>query len=204
MDPTTVLILLLSFVAGALSVWLLLRLRPGRETPSAPGDEPLPSPASPPDTQAHIPVLQALARGAPFAEVMRQICLLAEQALPDAICVTAVLDPSSHRLNMYASRLSQDLLDVLAAVDGDAGAGTAVAAIVRGETVICEDIATDPVWSRCRALPLEQNLRSSVSVPIVGTDEAVVGSVTAFHATPLRPSAAAACDGSGCRRRACA
>jgi PAS domain S-box-containing protein len=190
MDPTTVLILLLSFVAGALSVWLLLRLRPGRQTSSAPG-EPPPSPASPPDTEAHIPVLQALARGAPLAEVMRQICLLAEQALPDAICVTAVLDPSSHRLNMYASRLAQDLLDVLAAVDGDAGAGTAVAAIVRGETVICEDIATDPVWSRCRALPLEQNLRSSVSVPIVGTEEAVVGSVTAFHATPLRPSAAA-------------
>lgn len=188
MGPTTVLILLLGFAAGALSVWLLRRLRGGD---AAHGDEPQPSQVSPPDPQGHISVLRALTRGATLAEVMHDICSLAERAFPEATCGIAVIDPASRCLSLYANRLPRDLLDAFGSVDADQGAGTVVAALAGGESMVCEDIASDPVWSRYRALLLEQNLRSSVTVPIVGTDDVIVGSLTAFHTAPLNPAPAA-------------
>ena len=67
------------------------------------------------------------------------------------------------------------------------GMGTSALAARVGETVITEDIATDPQWDQIREFALKIGLRSCCSVPVFSSDRDLLGTVTLYHLTPRRP-----------------
>ncbi len=82
--------------------------------------------------------------------------------------------------------------DFMQALEGAAigpAAGTCGTAAFRGETVITEDIASDPTWDGYRELALPHGLRACWSMPIPASDAGVLGTFAIYRDHPSRPDA---------------
>ncbi|MGV3765794.1 MAG: GAF domain-containing protein [Chitinophagaceae bacterium] len=66
--------------------------------------------------------------------------------------------------------------------------GSCGTAMFTGETVIVEDIATDPLWKDYKNLALAYNLRACWSVPLMGAGNKVIGSFAMYYAVPKFPT----------------
>jgi PAS domain S-box-containing protein len=69
-------------------------------------------------------------------------------------------------------------------------AGSCGTAMWRKETVIVEDINTDPLWSKCKSIALQQGLQSCWSLPIIHTSGKVMGSFAVYCKKIKGPSTA--------------
>jgi PAS domain S-box-containing protein len=99
-----------------------------------------------------------------------------------------LVEPGGHLRHVAAPSLPAELqgaLDALGVSPLGAASGTAA---WRAETVTCVDIATDPLWERCRALALAEGLRACRSVPIVSPAGAVLGAFSWYYREPRAPS----------------
>ena len=67
-------------------------------------------------------------------------------------------------------------------------AGSCGTAAWRGEQVIVEDIATDPLWADYRALALPHALRACWSTPILDGEHSVLGTFAMYYDEPRRPT----------------
>ncbi|HET8729680.1 MAG TPA: ATP-binding protein, partial [Moraxellaceae bacterium] len=68
-------------------------------------------------------------------------------------------------------------------------AGSCGTAMFRGERVVVEDIATDPLWADYRELALGAGLRACWSEPILNPRGQVLGAFAFYHSTPQAPVA---------------
>jgi len=59
-----------------------------------------------------------------------------------------------------------------------------------GQTVIVEDVETDPLWAGFKELALGYGLRACWSVPIVAADGRVLATFAMYHSSPTRPDEA--------------
>jgi PAS domain S-box-containing protein len=78
------------------------------------------------------------------------------------------------------------------AIDGAVigpSAGSCGTAAYRGEQVIVEDIATDPLWAAYRDLALPHSLRSCWSTPVFSSQGNVIATCGMYYREPRRPSA---------------
>ncbi len=78
-----------------------------------------------------------------------------------------------------------------AAIDGlvvGSDAGTCGAAAARAETVITEDLLTDPAWDAYRHLARPYKYRAVWSVPLLGAGERVLGTLGAYQMAPGLPT----------------
>jgi len=66
--------------------------------------------------------------------------------------------------------------------------GSCGAAIARKETVIAEDISSDPLWKKYKTTALEFDLRSCWSLPIILTSGKVIGTFAVYHQKIKSPS----------------
>ncbi len=79
-----------------------------------------------------------------------------------------------------------------AAIDGlpiGPDVGTCGAAVARAETVITEDILTDPAWDAYRHLARPHGYRAVWSMPLRGEGGRVLGALGAYQTTPGPPTA---------------
>ncbi len=79
----------------------------------------------------------------------------------------------------------------IAAIDGLAigpCVGTCGTAAFRGETVITEDVLTDPAWEPWRELAVAYGFRAVWSVPLIGKGGRVLGTFAAYREEPGRPT----------------
>jgi PAS domain S-box-containing protein len=67
-------------------------------------------------------------------------------------------------------------------------AGSCGTAAYRGEPVIVEDIATDPLWSGCRDLALPHSLRACWSSPAFSSEGEVIATFAMYYREPRRPT----------------
>ena len=77
------------------------------------------------------------------------------------------------------------------AVDGEPigpCAGSCGTAAYRGEPVVVEDIATDPLWEKYRAGALQHGLRACWSTPIFDSRGLVLGTFALYFPAPGRPT----------------
>lgn len=139
---------------------------------------------------ARAEALLLLARNAPLGKVLDIIVRGVEAQHEQAICSILLLDETGTRLQLGAAPSLPDFYnDAIHNVQIGPKAGSCGTAAFRGERVIVEDIARDPLWEDYRDLAASAGLGSCWSEPIKSASGKVLGTFAIYHHTPHRPNA---------------
>ncbi len=127
-----------------------------------------------------------VAKGEPLPDILAQIALSVERQHPGVLCSILLL-----RQGCVYHGAAPNLPDeYVQAIDGQAigpTAGSCWTACYRGETVIVDDIATDPLWDGYRELGLRHGFRACWSVPILSGAGQVLGTFALYSREPRHP-----------------
>lgn len=133
-------------------------------------------------------VLEQVAQNRPLPEILSRISSLLEIQIPGSLCSVLLLK-DSRLWTGAAPNLPQAYSDLLDGLPIGPAVGTCGTAMFRRETVIVEDIATDPLWDGYRELALPHGLRACWAMPIPSNRGDVLGSFAVYRDQPSRPSA---------------
>ena len=134
-------------------------------------------------------VLELIARGAPLRESLDTLLRVMEAQCSGMFCSILLLDPDGIHVRHGAAPSLPD--DYIRGIDGQEigpHAGSCGTAAFRRETVVVEDIATDPLWDSYRPAALAHGLRACWSTPIFDGQRAVLGTFALYFPIPTRPS----------------
>lgn len=129
-------------------------------------------------------MLELIANGAPLREVLDTLTKAIERISAGAICSIMLLDEEQHRYLSLVSGPSlppvyQQALRNNLEIGPEVGAcGTAAFC---NQTVIIEDVATDPKFAPARDFILSQGLRSCWSQPVRDSRNKVLGTFAMYH-----------------------
>jgi diguanylate cyclase (GGDEF)-like protein len=133
-------------------------------------------------------VLEAVALGRAFAEVMDLLCRRVEALAPDVICSVLSVDEHKRLHPVAAPSLSAPYSAALDGAPIGPKAGSCGTAAWRGEPVEVQDIANDPLWEDFRELAAAQGLAACWSTPI-RLSKGRVGATFALYYRIKRPVA---------------
>src|SRR5258707_866945 len=134
-------------------------------------------------------ILERIAIGAPLAESLGTLVRLIEEQTPDMRCAVLLADAEQRALSFAAApNIPEDYkqgIEPFLRIAPDMGScGTA--AYLRAP-VYTEDTATDPRWEGCRHFAVRNGLRAIWSTPILGDDNAVLGTFAMYYGEPRLP-----------------
>jgi len=135
-------------------------------------------------------ILGLLSSGAALSTVLERIARGIESMIDGALASILLLDEDGAHIRHGAAPSLPEAF--VRAIDGSAigpAAGSCGTAMSRGETVIAEDIAGDPLWADWRTLALQHGLRACWSSPVKNAEGTVLGSFALYHRSPRRPQA---------------
>ena len=135
-------------------------------------------------------VLELLVSGCELSEALAAMIRMVEAHTPDMRCSVLLLD-EQQRLRVAAAPSLPD--EYNRAIDGlqiGPTVGSCGTAAYRNESVIVEDIATDPLWQDFRELAMRHGLRACWSQPIHSAEGRVLGTLAMYYAEPRRPTPA--------------
>jgi PAS domain S-box-containing protein len=133
-------------------------------------------------------VLEAIARGEPVQRTLDFLLRVIEAQCPGLLCSILILDPD--RLCVHhgaAPSLPPSFTDRIDGQRIGPAAGSCGTAAFRGEPVVVEDIATDPLWDGYREIALAHGLRACWSTPIFDEHRLVLGTFALYLRAPGRP-----------------
>ncbi len=123
-------------------------------------------------------------------EVLAQLVAIAEEFDEGMVASILLLDESGkHLTHTFSPNLP---LDYARAIDGGeigARAGSCGTAAFRGERVVVEDIASDPLWADYRDLALQFGLRACWSEPFFAHSDKLLGTLAFYYKTVRAPGA---------------
>jgi two-component system, cell cycle sensor histidine kinase and response regulator CckA len=134
---------------------------------------------------------ELLATGAPLPIVLRALTRTVETQLQGGLCSILLLDESGQHVHHAAPSALPDAY--IQSIDGEAigpAAGSCGTAAYRGEPVIVEDIATDPLWASWRGQALAHQLRACWSVPFRDSLGVILGTFAIYYREQRAPSEA--------------
>src|SRR5581483_5227116 len=138
-------------------------------------------------------VLQQIARNTPLHEILDALVRVIEGLSNDMLGSILLLDPDGLRVRHAAAPSLPESYNE--AIDGEPigpAAGSCGTAAYRGEPVVVEDIATDPLWENYRKLALRYGLRACWSTPICDEQKPgrrqVLGTFALYLRTPRLPT----------------
>lgn len=121
-------------------------------------------------------ILSSVTRGAPHKEVINEICLLAEQLLPNSVASVMLMDEANEFLNVYvAPHIPPEGISQLNRLRPGPGAGSCGNVLYRQKAQFVSNTFTDPRWSDLRELAYNFNLCSCWSVPIYSASNQITG-----------------------------
>src|SRR3984957_3257355 len=126
-------------------------------------------------------------KGDSLAELLDSLCRLVE-AQAGGVLASILLVDGDHLRHGGAPSLPKAFTD---AIDGTAigpSEGSCGTAAYRGEPVIVEDIATDPLWADYRDLALPHSLRACWSAPVFSSQGKVIAAFAMYFREPRRPT----------------
>lgn len=135
-----------------------------------------------------VEVLRLVAAAEPLPRVLEALVYLIETSSEGTIGSVLLLDGQGRVRHGAAPGLP---VDYMRGIDGQPigpAAGSCGTAAYRRETVVVEDIATDPLWASYRDFALGFGLRSCWSVPIFGEGGAVLGTFALYGKEPRKPT----------------
>jgi len=134
-------------------------------------------------------VLELIATGAPLATTLSTLVQQLEAHEPGLLGSVLLLDEDGVHLRHGAAPSLPEAYN--RAIDGLAigpNVGSCGTAAFRGEAVVVEDIATDPLWKDYRELALAHGLRACWSTPIFDEQRRVLGTFAIYYRQPGRPA----------------
>ncbi|MEO6226871.1 MAG: EAL domain-containing protein [Thermomonas sp.] len=134
-------------------------------------------------------ILEQVVQNRPLPDILARIASMLEIQIPGSR--SSILLLKDERLwHGAAPHLPHVYTDALNGLRIGPAAGSCGTAMYTRQTVIVEDIATDPLWDEYRDLALPHGLRACWSVPIPPSNRGeVLGSVAVYRDQPSRPSA---------------
>ena len=132
-------------------------------------------------------ILEMVAKGDPLAQILESLCQLVEEQASGVLASILLLDGDRLR-HGGAPSLPKAYTD---AIDGGLigpSAGSCGTAAYRGERVIVEDIATDPLWTDYGDAALPHSLRAGWSTPIFTSQAKVIATFAMYYRERRRPS----------------
>jgi PAS domain S-box-containing protein len=134
-------------------------------------------------------VLEMIASGAALCAALEAIVLAIEDYSPPCIGSILLLDPDGvHVRHGAAPHLSKDYWQAIDGAVIGAREGSCGAAAFLKVPVFASDIETDPIWEHYRDVARSHGLRACWSVPILATDERVLGTFAFYYHTPRAPT----------------
>ncbi len=135
-------------------------------------------------------VLEMLAQGKPLETVLTACLEFCEAHSPEMLGSILLLDPDGvHLRHGAAPSLPAEYMKLIDGEPIGPFAGSCGTAAFKGQPVIVEDIATDPLWARYKAAALPFGLRSCWSTPILDAAGKVLGTFAMYYRKPGRPTA---------------
>ncbi len=131
-------------------------------------------------------VLDAITAGQSLKDILDLTTRSVEEILPGALASILMVDEGRVR-HGAAPSLPDEFAE---AIDGEPigpKAGSCGTAAWRGEPVISEDIATDPLWADYKHLALAIGLAACWSVPIKDSDNSVKATFAIYYREPRAP-----------------
>jgi PAS domain S-box-containing protein len=121
-------------------------------------------------------ILEMIANGESLAPVLDAMCRLVEEMSSGSLATILLLDADGKSLRHAAApSLPASYTEGMGAIPVGPSVGSCGTAAYRREPVIATDIATDPLWTDYRDLPLAHGLRASWSTPIFSSEGCVLG-----------------------------
>lgn len=133
-------------------------------------------------------ILGLVAQNEPLPGILAHIVRMIEAQIPGSLSSIVLFENGRLRIGA-APHLPESFSKSLEGLPIGPAAGSCGTACYTGETVITEDIATDPLWDDYRQLALPYGLRACWSMPIASNEAGVLGSLAIYHDQPCRPSA---------------
>jgi PAS domain S-box-containing protein len=132
-------------------------------------------------------ILEMVAKGDALAEILDSLCLLVEAKAGDVLASITLLD-GDHLRPGGAPSLPKAYTDAINGAVIGPSTGCWGTAAYRGEPVIVEDIATDPLWADYRDLALSHSLCACWSTPIFSSQGKVIATFEMYYREPRRPA----------------
>ena len=137
-------------------------------------------------THAHL--LEQIASGTPAKEVLSELARFVESELQQV--AVSILTLENGRLYHAASpSLPEAFVQFIDGVEPGPAVGSCGTAAFTRDVVVTEDIRSDQRWVGYREAAAEAGLRSCWSYPIVGSEDALLGTFATYGYKPGRPSA---------------
>ena len=127
-----------------------------------------------------------VARGDSLAEILDSLCRFVEAQASGVLASVSLLD-GDRLWHGAAPSLPKAYTDAINGAAIGPSAGSCGTAAYRGETVIVEDIASDPLWAAYRDLALSHSLRACWSTP-VSLQGKVIATFAMYYRKPRRPT----------------
>jgi diguanylate cyclase (GGDEF)-like protein len=134
-------------------------------------------------------MLELVAKGAPLSEVLDTLTRVIERVSPGSLCTVMLLDEEHRRFLSVASgpSLPEAYLRALKGLEIGPDVGACGTAAYRNETVVVEDVATDPKFAQARDFVMGHGLRSCWSHPVRDSRNRVLGTFAIYHRHITRP-----------------
>ncbi|HXS28335.1 MAG TPA: diguanylate cyclase [Steroidobacteraceae bacterium] len=140
-------------------------------------------------TETERQMLELIAKGAPLSEVLDTLTEAIERISPESLCTILLVDEEQRSRLLVGSgpSLPQVYLQACNGLEIGSEVGACGSAAFRNETVVVEDISTDPRFAAARDFVLSHGLRSCWSQPIRDSKGAVVGTFATYRRVVSSP-----------------
>ncbi|MDU9390362.1 EAL domain-containing protein [Pseudomonas sp. zfem002] len=135
-------------------------------------------------------VLEAMAREQPLTEVLELICLEVERIAPELAASILRVDEDGQLHSLAAPSLPVDYSRQLNGVRIGPTVGSCGTSAWRNESVLVDDITTDPLWADYQDLASQLGFRSCWSTPIRNSQGAAIGTFAFYFRQPRNVASA--------------
>jgi two-component system, cell cycle sensor histidine kinase and response regulator CckA len=132
-------------------------------------------------------ILQLIASGVSLNTVLDALLRTAEDQVEGMIGSVLLAEDGVMR-HCSAPNLAPEYTSAVDGMPIGPTHGSCGSAAYLRKLVIVDDIATDPLWEEFRALALAHGLRACWSVPILGTDDTLLGTFAFYYREPQAPT----------------
>ena len=130
-------------------------------------------------------VLELLASGAPLPDVLSRLAQSYEEMFPESFFSVLLLDADGKHLRHGAApSLPNAFCRAIEGIEVGPAVGTCGTAAYTRRTTLTADIATDPLWADYRDVALSHGLRACWSVPVISSQDRLLGTFAVYYAQP--------------------